>query len=138
MRTDLVASSTPTINRNGSATAAPRVLNGRGISHRHADKRRRAVLAAEVADGHAIVQLSIAQLVELLGVSRSYIDVARKLTSDKRRAILSGQDDTSFAALFGPQTPRLASPAPVNDDALVQLARSVGPGRPFSAIERVL
>jgi len=47
---------------------------------------------------------------------------------------LSGQDDTSFAALL---VPRLAS-APVNDDALVQLARSVGPERLFSAIERVL
>jgi hypothetical protein len=125
-------------NGNGSATAAPRVLNGRGISHRHPDKRRRAVLAAELADGRAVVQLSIAQLVELLGVSRTYIEVARRLTPEKRRAILSGQDDTSFAALFDPQTPRLASPAPVNDDALVQLARSVGPERLFSAIERVL
>ena len=126
-----------TANGTGSSTAPPRVLNGRGISHRHPDKRRRAVLAAELADGRAIVQLSIAQLVELLGVSRTYIEVARRLTPEKRWAILSGQDDTSFAALSGPQAPRLAS-APVNDDALVQLARSVGPERLFSAIERVL
>jgi hypothetical protein len=124
-------------NGNGSATAAPRVFSGRGIGHRHPDKRRRAVLAAELADGRAIVQLSIAQLVGLLGVSRAYIEVARGLTPEKRRAILSGRDDTSFAALRGPMSPRLAS-APVNDDALVQLARSVGPERLFSAIERVL
>jgi hypothetical protein len=114
-------------NGNGSANAAPPVLNGRGIAHRHPDKRRRAVLAAELADGRAIVQLSIAQLVELLGVSRTYIDAARKLTPEKRRAILSGQDHTSFAAVNGP-----------SDEALVQLARSVGPDRLFSAIERVL
>ena len=125
-------------NGNGGATAVPRVLNGRGFARRHANKRQRAVLAAELADGRAVVQLSIAQLVELLGVSRTYIEIARRLTPERRRAILSGQDDTSFAALFDPQTPRLASPAPVNDDALVQLARSVGPERLFSAIERVL
>jgi hypothetical protein len=124
-------------NGNGSATAAPRVLDGRGIPHRHPDKRRRACLAAELADGRAIVQLSIAQLVDLFDVSRTYIDVARRLTPGKRRAILSGRDATSFAALSGPQAPRLAS-APVNDDALVQLARSVRPERLFSAIERVL
>jgi hypothetical protein len=123
---------------NGSATAAPRVLNGRGISHRHPDKRRRAVLAAELADGHAVIQPSIAQLVDLLGVSRAYIEVARKLTPERRRAILSGRDATSFATFFGPQAPCLIS-APVNDDALVQLERSVGPERRlFSATERLL
>jgi hypothetical protein len=125
------------INGNGSATAAPRVLNGRGVGHRHPDKRRRAVLAAELADGRAVVQLSIAQLVRLLGVSRSYIEVARRLTPEKRRAILSGQDATSFATLSGSQAQRLTS-APINDDALIALARSVGPERLFSAIERVL
>jgi hypothetical protein len=119
-------------NGNGSATAAPRVLNGRGISHRHPDKRRRAVLAADLADGRAIVQLSTTQLVELLGVSRTYIEIARGLTPERRRAILSGQDSTSFRSLLSPPV------APVHDDALVRLARSVGPERLFSAIEQVL
>jgi hypothetical protein len=119
-------------NGNGSATAAltPRsvpVLDGRGIANRHPDKRRRAVLAAELADGRAILQLSVIQLAELLDVSREYIRAARRLTPEKRRAILSGEDCTSFAALNGP-----------SDEALIQLARSVGPERLFSAIERVL
>jgi hypothetical protein len=124
-------------NGNGAATASPRVLNGRGIPHRHPDKRRRAVLAAELADGRAIVQLSIAQLTELLGVSRTYIEAARKLTPLTRQAILSGRSSISFQPFLSSPAPRLVS-APVNDDALVALARSVGPERLFSAIERVL
>jgi hypothetical protein len=124
-------------NGNGSATAAPRVLDGRGIANRHPDKRRRAVLAAELADGRAIIQLSLVQLTELLGVSRDYIRAARRLTPEKRRAILSGRDATSFAAFCGPTSPRPAL-APVNDAALIELARSVGPDRLFAAIERVL
>ena len=123
-------------NGNGSATAAPRVLNGRGISHRHPDKRRRAVLAAELADGRAIVQLSIVQLAELLGVSRTYIDTARRLTPGKRRAILSGQDSTSFQTLLSPSPVRLASPALVgtpSDESLTALAHHVGPDRWLAA-----
>src|SRR5262249_14029549 len=86
-------------NGNGSAIAAlrVRVLSGRGIAHRHPDKRRRAVLAAQLADGYAIVQLSIGQLAGLLGVSRTYIDRARKLTPETRREILSGRN-ISFRA----------------------------------------
>jgi hypothetical protein len=124
------------INGNGSATAAPRVLNGRGIAHRHPDKRRRAVLAAELADGRAIVQLSIVQLAELLGVSRTYIDTARRLVPEKRRAILSGQDSTSFRAFLSPSVPRLASPALAetpSDESLAALAHHVGPDRWLAA-----
>jgi hypothetical protein len=120
-------------NGNGSATAAPRVLNGRGLAHRHANKRQRAVLAAELADGHAIVQLSIGQLAELLGVSRSYVDAARKLTPEKRRAILSGWDSVCF---LSPPDSRPVLPRPTgvpSDESLTALAHRVGPDRWLAA-----
>jgi hypothetical protein len=124
------------MHRNGSATTAPRVLNGRGIAHRHPDKRRRAVLAAELADGRAIIQLSIGQLAELLGVSRTYIKVARKLTPEKRLAILSGRDNTSFRPLLTSPIPRLVLMAPAgtpSDESLAALAHRVGPDRWLAA-----
>src|SRR5262245_32678425 len=113
-------------NGNGSAIEAPGVVNGRGIAHRHPDKRRRAVLAAELADGRAIVQLSIGQLAELLGVSRTYVDKARKLTPETRREILSGRN-ISFRAFPRPSAPRFASPAlaEIPDESLAALAHRV-------------
>jgi hypothetical protein len=125
-------------NGNGSAIAAPRVrvLNGRGIAHRRPNKRRRAVLAAELADGHAIVQLSIGQLAGLFGVSRTYIDKARKLTPEMRREILVGPDSTAFRPFLSPPVPRFPSPALAgipSDESLAVLAHRVGPDRWLAA-----
>jgi hypothetical protein len=118
-------------NGNGGATAVPRVLNGRGFARRHANKRQRAVLAAELADGRVVVQLSVTQLVELLGVSRSYIDLARKLSPEKRRAILAGRDSTSFGLLSQRFVP---APAGIpSDESLTALAHRVGSDRWLAA-----
>jgi hypothetical protein len=118
-------------NGNGAATTAPRVINGRGIAHRHVDKRRRAVLAADLADGRAVIQLSTRQLAGLLDVSETYIRTAQQLTPEKRRAILSGRDTTSFRRLT-PPGPHLTLPAPgkISSD---DLAHRVGPDRWLAA-----
>jgi hypothetical protein len=117
-------------NENGAATAVPRVINGRGIARRHADKRRRAVLAADLADGRAVIQLSTRQLARLLGVSETYIRLAQQLSPEKRRAILAGRN-----SIFNLPPRRLpALPAPlVSDEQLTNLAHLVGPDRWLNA-----
>jgi hypothetical protein len=116
---------------NGSVAVIQRVISGRGIAHRQLDKRQRACLGADVADGVAVLQLSIRQLARLLGVCEQYIRAAQQLSPHKRGAILSGQDTTSFAVLLTPSEPTLALPAPkpVTDDDLAHLAHVVGADR---------
>ncbi len=121
-----------TTNGNGSAIAAPRVLNGRGIAHLRNDKKRRAVLAAELADGRTIVQLSVGQLASLLNVSRSYVDIARKLTPEMRQAVLAGRGNGAFRAFAA----RVIVPSKVeilSEESLAALAHHVGPDRWLAA-----
>jgi hypothetical protein len=120
-----------TTNGNGAATAAPRVINGRGIAHRHADKRRRAILAADLADGHAVIQLSTRQLAHLLGVSETYIRLAQRFSPEKRRAILAGRN--SIFNFWARRPPALSAPRSVSDQQLTDLAHLVGPDRWLNA-----
>ena len=82
-----------------------RVLSGRGLVHRKLDKRQLACVAANAAEGQTRIDLSVAQLVAALNVSRPYIDLARSFSPEKRQAIIDGLDGTSFAALL--KTPEL-------------------------------
>jgi hypothetical protein len=110
-------------NGNSAATAAPSVINGRGLQHRNLDARQRASLGADILDGLAVMQSSIRQLARQLGVNERYIRLAQRLTPEKRRAILSGRDSTSFASLIRP---------PIGRRPLLKKRAS------FAAIERVL
>jgi hypothetical protein len=137
---------THTTNGNGSAIAPRRVLSGRGLTHRHLDKRQRAVLAADVIDGLVTVQLSAKQAAELLGVSVLYVTVAQRLTPEKRAAILKGWDSTSFATLLSPPAQQPALPGPrlaitwdgASDDALLANVRAAGVTRTWTAIEKLI
>ena len=134
-----------TTNGNGSAIAARQVLSGRGLAHRRLNKRQRAVLAADVVDGLVTVQLTAKQVAQLLGVSAPYIALAQQFTPEKRAAIMSGKDDTSFVACSIPPAP-LALPAPslaiswdgANDDALLANVRAAGITRTWAAIEKLI
>ena len=133
-------------NGNGSTTASRRVISGRGIAHRHLNKRQRAVLAADLVDGIVTIQLTIKQAAQLLGVSAAYIALAQQFTPERRAAIMSGKDATSFVTLLNPPTPRLALPAPssvvnwhqANDDALLANVRAAGINRTWTAIEKLI
>jgi hypothetical protein len=122
------------------------VLSGRGLTHRHLDKRQRAVLAADIVDGIVTVQLSAKQVAQLLGVSVPYITLAQQFAPEKRAAVLRGEDSTSFAALLNPPAPQPALPGPrlaitwdgANDDALLANVRAVGIPRTWSAIEKLI
>jgi hypothetical protein len=129
----------PGVNGNGSpkVSVARRVINGRGIALLRGNKRARAVLAAQIADGAAILQPSVAQLSRLFGVSVTYIDRARKLTPETREDILSGLETRQARAAFRPPAPPAAR-TPVNDNVLDELVRALGPERVFAAIERVI
>ena len=59
-----------------------RVLSGRGLVHRKLDKRQLACVAANAAEGQTRIDLSVAQLVAALNVSRPYIDLARSLPGE--------------------------------------------------------
>jgi hypothetical protein len=128
-----------TMNGNGSATtAAPPVVTGASLVHRHLDKRQKAVLAANVVDGLARFVPTNRQIADIFGVSVAYIDVARRLSPSKRNAILGGRDSTSFVSLLnGRRQPVLLVPRSVSngreqvDPVLIDMIRAVG-------VERIL
>jgi hypothetical protein len=134
------------INENGSATAARRVLSGRGLAHRRLSKRQRAVLGADVVDGVVTIQPTIKQVAQLLGVSVAYIALAQEFTPERRAAIMSGKDSTSFVTLLNPPARCLALPAPsavvswdkANDDALLANVKAAGITRTWTAIEKLI
>jgi hypothetical protein len=108
-------------------------LSGRGVVHRHLDKRQLACIGANVADGLTNLELSIAQLTAALKVSRGYIDLARTLSPEKRQAIIEGRDQTSFVGLLkAPQQLALPSTNGRSDD-LVAVVRKYGAERVFDA-----
>jgi hypothetical protein len=128
-------------SRNGNGGAVflpptPQVLTGQSLVHRRLDKRQRAVLAADVSDGLVRFVPSQKQLADILGVSIPYIELARRLSPDKRAAIVQGRDSTSFAELLRPQRQlRLKLPTPncasITNLQLEHVIRAVG-------VERVL
>ena len=121
-----------------------RVLSGRGLVHRKLDKRQLACVAANAAEGQTRIDLSVAQLVAALNVSRSYIDLARSFSPEKRQAIIDGLDGTSFAALLKtPELQQLAIPASkrrvvvngksIDDATLLAIVRNAGIERTLQA-----
>jgi hypothetical protein len=108
------------------------VITGVRLVHRRLSKAQRAVLAADVIDGLARYVPTNQQVCADFGVSQPYVDIARKLTPGRRKAILQGEDKTSFATLMNP--PRqlsLAGPVIPNmrvitDADLEQMIRAVG------------
>jgi hypothetical protein len=85
-------------------------LSGRGVLHRHLDKRQLACIGANVADGVTKIELSVAQLAAALRVNRVYIDLARTFSPEKRAAIIAGRDATSFVTLL--KTAKAVLPEP--------------------------
>jgi hypothetical protein len=99
---------------NGSATLLPPIptqtIVGAGLANRRLDKRQRACLCADVIAGLVTFTPSQQQLAHIFGVSVPYIEIARKLPTGKRTAILRGLDPVSFVELM-PRRPALV-PAP--------------------------
>jgi hypothetical protein len=126
----------PYTNGNGSTTAGPRVLNGRGLGNRRLDKRQRAVLAADIIDGVVTLQLSAQQAAQVLDVSVSYVALAQRLSPEKRKAILAG--GIPCRCSLHPAR-RLALPAPtdIDDATLVEVIRTVGIDRALAAAVEV-
>jgi len=129
---------------NGGAVTilppTPTTIRGRSLANRKLDKRQRACLAADVVEGLTAVAPTQAQAAAMLGVSATYIQIARKLPPGKRAAILHGFDPTSFAELKLPR--HLALPIPdakvmikseITDTELEDLARTVGVDRMLAA-----
>jgi len=117
-----------TMETNGNGTDA-KVLSGRGLVHRHLDKRQLACLAANVLEGSTNIDWSVAQLMAALKVNRHYIDVACTLSPERRQAIIDGRDQTSFVTLL-----KTVNGNGKDDDAvIVALVRKYGPARVFDA-----
>jgi hypothetical protein len=124
-------------SKNGNGTILPptpnKVITGVSLVHRKLSKTQLAVLAANVTDGLARYVPTNQQIAADFGVSVTYIDIARRLTPEKREAILKGRDTTSLAELM-PRRPALV-PAPncasVTNIQLEHVIRVAG-------IERVL
>jgi hypothetical protein len=123
-------------------TNTVKTMSGKGLSHRKLDKRQRAIVAANVCDGLATVELSARQIADVLNVSISYVWLARQLSAEKRSAILAGKDATSFTGL----TKQLVLPAPkrngnghaiLDDAALLTMVRSAGVDRVLDAAAKV-
>ena len=111
-----------------------KVLSGRGLVHRHLDKRQLACLAANVLEGSINIDWSVAQLMAALKVNRQYIDVACTLSPERRQAIIDGRDQTSFAALLKAVNGNGKNGNGKDDDAvIVALVRKYGPARVFDA-----
>jgi hypothetical protein len=73
----------------------PGVIRGRALSHRHLSASQRAAIAAQLQAGEVTIEMTSAQLARLLGVSAPYIDAARQLSPEVRRAIADGEGSLS-------------------------------------------
>jgi hypothetical protein len=96
--------------KNGTNSAV--ILSGQSLVHRDLDKRQLACVAADVRDGLAIIQPTTRQLSTILGVSVTYVQVAEKLSPEKRAAIIARRDSTSFSELLNPPERHHALPKP--------------------------
>lgn len=116
---------------NSKASAWRRVIRGRALVHRRLNARRRAAIAAQLFEGEVVIDLSMRQLAQLIGVSAAYIHAARQLSPAKREAIANGTDSTPFTTLL-PSSKPLALPKPVSDTQLVDIIKGVGIDRVLS------
>jgi hypothetical protein len=111
------------------------ILSGRGLVHRDLDKRQLACVAANVVDGLTSIDWSIAQLAIALKVSRQYVDLARKLSPERRQAIIDGRDQMSFVNLLQAAERPLALPKPTanGETDLFDTVRKYGIARTLDA-----
>jgi hypothetical protein len=115
------------------------VVSGRGLSHRKLDKRQLACVGADIYDGLIKINWSLEQRATMLGVSVAYINIARGLSPEKRKAILAGTDPTSFALLMGLKQPALPAAlrsdfTGIDDLTLFEMARAAGTDRVLNAV----
>ena len=104
------------VTTNGNGASIKRYM-GISIIHRKLDKRQRACLAADLADGLAYFQRTDSQAAMLMDVSVAYVEHARRLSPLRRGAILSGADQTRFTTLlFALRRLALPAPAPAGRD----------------------
>jgi hypothetical protein len=137
---------------NGNGAAIPSItktITGASLAHRRLDKRQRAILAADVFDGLVRFTPTQAQLAQAFGVSVPYIELARRLSPEKRAAILDGQDPVSFAALLNPPQrvcagcgvslagPVIPNMRVITDADLEQMIRAVGLERALAVAVQV-
>jgi hypothetical protein len=134
MRYEMVNS----INNGHGATAVPRI-KGAGIANRRADKRQLAALAAAVLEGDIGYEPSLRQLAQIFGVNPVYIILARRFSPAKRKAIITGEDVTSFSSLLNPPAAPFALPKPklVSDQQLEDIIRIAGIDRTLSVAAAV-
>ena len=95
------------------------------------------VLAASILEDEVTFKPSVCQLAKLFGVIAVYIWLARQFSPAKRKAIASGKDPTSFAALLSPPVPRLSLPAPVSDAQLADIICNAGIDRTIEVARAV-
>jgi hypothetical protein len=114
-----------------NASGWRQVISGRALAHRRLNARQRAAIAAQLLEQEVVIDLSVRQMAQLIGVSVPYILAARQLSSEKREAIVNGKDLTSFTTLLPPASKPLALPKPATDLELADIVRAAG-------IERIL
>jgi hypothetical protein len=119
------------------------VITGVSLVHRRLSKAQRAVLAANVIDGLARYVPTNQQVYADFGVSQPYVDIARRLTPQRREAILQGEDRTSFATLVNPPRqmslamPVIPNMRVITDADLEQMIRAVGLERALAVAVQV-
>ena len=110
-------------------------VTGRYLAHGKMTKPERAVLAAELHDGTAVLgRLTVAQLGRLTGVSSTYVRAAIAASPERRRRVRAGE---------APLMVQRALPAPVvplasSDDHVVHVVRELGVARVWDAIEKII
>jgi hypothetical protein len=122
-----------TAKTNGHATGRDK-LSARGLIHQRLSKSQLAAKLAGVLEGDTDLEPTARQLAEWFGVNEGYIRVARAMSPEKRKAVASGKDATSFGALLNPFK-QLALPAPksIDDSTLVDIVRTAGIDRVLAA-----
>jgi hypothetical protein len=73
---------------NTQQTAIP--TTGRNIAHKRRTTSQRAGLAAQLVAGEVVLKPTVTQVVSLLRVSRPYVEIALKATSDRRASLVAG------------------------------------------------
>ena len=123
----------PPTNGNGGVVILPpptKAIGGRGLARRKLDQRQKACAIVGVLDGVIPFAPSQKQLADLFHVSVVYVELARRLSAEKRAAILSGKDKTSFADLMTrPHQLVLPAITELPDSVVERLVRSIGTDR---------
>jgi hypothetical protein len=110
----------------GNGTKAIRQVTGRNLAHAARSASQRAVLAAELVEGAAVLtKPTVRQAVRLCKVCQPYVNAALQATPAERELVVSG-----LRKLMGP-----AAQAPISDSKLIELARSDA-NRLWRALER--